>query len=202
VARLALAIAAGSLVVAGCTTSGQPALGPIGGTGPRTVAFESIDGPPEELFRKLVTQLGEEATAHRVTMVSREQPAQYRIRGYVAAHVQGKKTTITWVWDVFNSDRERAVRLGGEVPGASSERAWAAADDAVVTRMARDGMSRLAAFLARTDSPGEFLPPREGASSVASAADTGASLAFLPAIAAVTPERAGRAAGSGDDAGR
>src|SRR5215470_2533519 len=121
-ARLALAIAGGGLVVAGCTTSGEPVLGAIGGTGPRTVAFESIDGPPEQLFRKLVTQLGEEATAHRVAMVSREQPAQYRIRGYVAAHVQGNehhsKTTITWIWDVFNSDRERAVRLGGEVPGA------------------------------------------------------------------------------------
>ncbi len=131
-ARLALAIAGGGLVTAGCTTSGQPVLGAIGGTGQHTVAFESIDGPPEQLFRKLVTQLGEEATAHRVAMVSREQPAQYRIRGYVAAHVQGKRTTITWVWDVFNSDRERAVRLGGEVPGAPSERAWAAADDAVV----------------------------------------------------------------------
>jgi hypothetical protein len=176
-ARLALAIAGGGLGVAGCTTSGEPVLGAIGGTGPRTVAFESIDGPPEQLFRKLVTQLGEEATAHRVAMVSREQPAQYRIRGYVAAHVQGKKTTITWIWDVFNSDRERTVRLGGEVPGAPSERAWAAADDAVVARIARDGMSRLAAFLA---SPGEFSPPREEASSVASTTDTGTSLAFLP----------------------
>ena len=115
-------------------------------------------------------------------MVSREQPAQYRIRGYVAAHVQGKKTTITWVWDVFNSDRERAVRLGGEVPGAPSERAWAAADDGVVARIARDGMSRLAAFLASPGSPGEFLPPREEASSVASTTDTEASLAFLPPL--------------------
>ena len=181
-ARLALVIAAGGLGAAGCTTSGEPVLGAIGGTGPRTVAFESIDGPPEQLFRKLVTQLGEEATAHRVAMVSREQPAQYRIRGYVAAHVQGQKTTITWIWDVFNSDRERAVRLGGEVPGAPSERAWAAADDAVVARIARDGMSRLAAVLASPGSPGEFLPPREEASSVASTTDTGASLAFLPPL--------------------
>ena len=169
------------LCVAGCSTAPQ---GPVAATvvrGP-TVAFESIDGPPEQLFRKLVNQLGEEATAHRVAMVSREQPAQYRIRGYVAAHVQGKRTTITWIWDVFNSDRERAVRLGGEVPGAPSDRAWAAAVDAVVARIARDGMSRLAAFLASPGSPGEFLPPREEASSVASTTDTEASLAFLPPL--------------------
>jgi hypothetical protein len=180
-AGLGLAIAAGNLAMTGCTTSGQPALGTIDGQ--RTVAFESIDGPPEELFRKLVSQLGEAANAHRVIMVSREQPAQYRIRGYVAAHVQGKKTTITWVWDVFNSERERAIRLGGEVPGAPSERAWAAADDAVVTRIARDSMSRLAAFLASPGlaPPGDAQPPREEATpAVASTTDAGGSLAFLP----------------------
>ena len=181
-ARLTLVIAAGNLAVAGCTTSGQLVMGGVGGFG-RTVAFESIDGPPEQLFRKLVTQLGEEASAHRVVMVSREQPAQYRIRGYVAAHVQGKKTTITWVWDVFDSDRERAIRLGGEVPGAPSERAWAAADDAVVTRMARDGMSRLAVFLANpgSASPGEFLTPRDEASqNVASISGPAGTLGFEP----------------------
>src|SRR5215467_14202576 len=88
-ARLALVIAAGNLAMAGCTTTGQPVLGGFGGSGQRTVAFESIDGPPEPLFRKLVSQLSEEASAHQVSMVSRESPAQYRIRGYVAAHVQG-----------------------------------------------------------------------------------------------------------------
>src|SRR5215467_10743940 len=96
-APVALAIAGGGLAVAGCTTAGQPVLGAIAGSGQRTVAFESIDGPPEQLFRKLVAQLGEEASAQRVAIVSRQAPAQYRIRGYLAAHVQGKKTTITWV---------------------------------------------------------------------------------------------------------
>jgi hypothetical protein len=180
VAPLALAIAGGGLAVTGCTTSGQPVLEAIAGP-QRTVAFESIDGPPEPLFRKLVAQLGEEASAQRVTMVSRQAPAQYRIRGYLAAHVQGKKTTITWVWDVFDADHERAVRLSGEVPGAASERAWAAADDAVVTHIARDGMTRLAAFLADPGSvpPGEFSPPRADPS-VASAADGQGTLAYLP----------------------
>ncbi len=176
-------VIAGGLTVAGCTTSGDPVLAAIAGPGQRTVAFESIDGPPEQLFRTLVAQLSEEASAHRVTMVSRQAPAQYRIRGYLAAHVQGKKTTITWVWDVFDADQERAVRLSGEVPGAPSERAWAAADDAVVARIARDGMTRLAAFLASPGSlpPGEFSPPPEDASRpVASAADAQGSLAYLP----------------------
>jgi hypothetical protein len=52
----------------------------------------------------------------------------------------------------------------------------------VVARIARDGMSRLAAFLASPGSPEEFLPRREEASSVASTTDTEASLAFLPPL--------------------
>ena len=182
-ARTALAIAGSGLVAAGCTTSGQPVLATgMGASGLRTVAFESVDGPPETLFRKLVTQLTQEANARQVAMVSRDSPAQYRIRGYVAAHVQGKKTTITWVWDVYDADRERAMRLAGEVPGAPSERAWAAADDEVVARMARDGMGRLAAFLASPGAaPMESPPPRyQPSPNVASVPGTDGELAFLP----------------------
>jgi hypothetical protein len=180
----ALAIAAGGLVAAGCTTSGQTPLAAIGmgASGARAVAFESIDGPPEPLFRKLVTQLAQEANARQVAMVSRDAPAQFRIRGYVAAHVQGRKTTISWVWDVYDGDRERAARFAGDVPGAASERAWAAADDEVVARMARDGMNRLAAFLATPGAaPAEFPPPRgEPAPNVASVPGSEDTLAFLP----------------------
>jgi hypothetical protein len=175
-ARMALAVLAGGLVLAGCTTSGMPELdmptlntSALGPAVPRTVAFESIDGPPEPLFRKVVTQLTQEANARKVAMVSREQPAQYIIRGYMAAHVQGQKTTITWVWDVFTADHERVARFSGDVPGAPSERAWAAADDAVVARMAQDGISRLAAFLAAS-------APAPGVASASGAEP----LAFMP----------------------
>jgi hypothetical protein len=177
--RVALAIVGCSFMAAGCTTSGQPAFPmAFGGPGLRTVAFESIDGPPEQLFRKLVAQLSQEANARQVAMVSRDQPAQFRVRGYVAAHVQGRTTTITWVWDVFAADRERAVRLAGEVPGALSERAWAAADDVVVARIAQDGMSRLAAFLAGSG-PVEALAREASSPDVASLSRAEEPLAFL-----------------------
>jgi hypothetical protein len=187
-ARAVLVVAGCGLTTAGCMTSGPPMMGAAGlnttGVGGTTVAFESIDGPPETMFRKLVVQLTQEANARQVAVVSRESPAQYRIRGYVAAHVQGRKTTITWVWDIYNADRQRALRLGGEVPGASSERAWAAADDQVANRIARDGMDRLAAFLANPGpAPGEFAPPPyEPSPSVAFAPGTDGPLAWLPPV--------------------
>jgi hypothetical protein len=163
-ARIVLMAAAAGLVAAGCTTSETPFqdmpplnLGALGMAGPgqRTVAFEVIDGAPDHRWLdKLRARLTQEATASKVAAVSREQPSQYVIRAYVAAHVQGQKTTITWVWDVFTAaDHQRVARLTGEVPGAPSERAWAAADDAVVARIAQDSMSSLAAFLASGPSP-------------------------------------------------
>jgi hypothetical protein len=184
-ARAAVVTVGCGLVAAGCSSSGPPVFttAGLGATGLRgtTVAFESIDGPPESLFRKLVAQLTQEADARQVAVVSRESSAPYRIRGYVAAHVQGKKTTISWVWDVYNADRQRAMRFAGEIPGAASERAWAAADDQVVTRMARDGMDRLAAFLANPGAaPGEFAPSYDPGPNVAFGPASEGTLAFLP----------------------
>jgi hypothetical protein len=127
-----------------------------------TITFESIDGPPPEVFRKLVAALNDEAGARKVTVVSRTGPATYRVRGYVSAMVDRGKTSFAWVWDVYDSDKRRALRITGEEPGATAARrrdvrvrdAWAAADDQALRRMSRTGMERLAAFL---NSPGQ--PP-------------------------------------------
>jgi hypothetical protein len=137
-----------------------------------TIAFESIDGPPPDVFRKLVATLNDEAGARHVAVVSRNGPATYRVRGYVSAMVDRGKTSFAWVWDVYDSDKRRALRITGEEPGATAARrrdarvrdarvgdawvgdAWASADDQVLRRMSRTGMERLAAFL---NAPGQ--PP-------------------------------------------
>ena len=79
-----------------------------------TVAFESIDGPPTGQFQKLVQHLNDEAQARRLAVISREQPSAYRVRGYLAAKVVQGETTISWVWDVFDKDEHRALRVTGE----------------------------------------------------------------------------------------
>jgi hypothetical protein len=113
-----------------------------------TVAFESIDGPPPTVFRKLVDALNEQATARRIKVVPRAEPATYRVRGYVSALVEGGKTSFGWVWDVYDADRHRTLRISGREPGAGRHRdAWSAADAAVLRRIAGDGMARIAAFL-------------------------------------------------------
>jgi hypothetical protein len=113
-----------------------------------TVAFESIDGPPPAVFRKLVDSLNNEAEARQIAVVSRSGPATYRVRGYVSALVADGKPSFAWVWDVYDADKRRALRISGEEPAAGRSRdAWAAADDQVLRGMARSGMERIAAFL-------------------------------------------------------
>ena len=119
------------------------------------MAFESIDGPPPEVFRKLVANLNDEADARQIAVVSRTASATYRVRGYVSAMVERGKTTFAWVWDVYDTDKRRTLRIAGEESAAASRRnsrdAWSGADEQVLRRMAREGMDRIAGFL---NSPG------------------------------------------------
>jgi hypothetical protein len=89
-------------------------------------------------------------------VVSRAGPAAYRVRGYLSALVEGNKTSFAWVWDLYDTEKRRALRLAGEEPAArAGQSGWAGADDQILRRMARDGMERLAAFLG----PSEGSPP-------------------------------------------
>jgi hypothetical protein len=152
IARLRVSVAlalAGALTLAGCQTereAGMAAAQPRGAT----VAFESIDGLPQDRFQTLVQDLNGEAQLRRLAVLSREQATAYRVRGYFAAAVERGRTTISWVWDVFDRDERRAVRISGS-EDAKSGKAWDAADDAMLQRIARASMEQLAGFLTRPD---------------------------------------------------
>jgi len=139
--------AAGAMALAGCTFDGQPNLLAAQPRG-ATVAFESIDGPPKAQFATLVQSLNDEAQSRRLAVISRESPSAYRVRGYLAAKVVKGRTTIAWVWDVFDGDERRALRIAGEETANGHQRdAWTAADDAMLRRIARTSIEQLAAFL-------------------------------------------------------
>lgn len=158
-----VAIAALALAAAGCAS--EPAfrlasLGPV--PAGVTIAFDSIDGPPPEVFRKLVANLNDEAQTRRIAVVSRSAAATYRVRGYVSALVERDKTSFGWVWDIYNSDKSRVQRINGEELASSGRGrdAWAAADDRVLRRMASSGMDRIAVFL-NSDQPLPAAPAVE-----------------------------------------
>jgi hypothetical protein len=124
------------------------------GFGP-TVAFESVDGPPPQVFDRLVRALETESAGRSFSVVSREAGAAYRIRSYLSAQVaRGGKTTIAWVWDVYDRDQQRALRLSGEEPAGKAGRdAWSAADEQIMRKIAQAGLSGLSAVMSGAAAP-------------------------------------------------
>ena len=176
------AIAAASIAIAcalgGCAGGGAAsnsyAMAPAAGSG-ATVAFESIDGPPPQVFDRMVGVLDSESKLRSLSVVSREGTAAYRVRSYLSAQVVRGKTVIAWVWDVYDANQQRALRLTGEEPTSAKggRDPWSAADDLVLRRIAQAGFSGLSNMINGTpaDAPGS-VPGLRG-----------------PAVASVTPAR-------------
>jgi hypothetical protein len=145
-----------------------------------TIAFESIDGPPPQVFDRMVGVLDSESKLRSLSIVSREGTASYRVRGYLAAQVSHGRTTIAWVWDVYDQNQQRALRLSGEEPAGKAGRdAWAAADDLVLRKIAQAGLSGLSAMINGTAPAGtpSGAPALRGAV-VASADQTPVALGY------------------------
>ncbi|HEY0851806.1 MAG TPA: hypothetical protein VGD96_17970 [Bradyrhizobium sp.] len=144
----------------GCASSGGPASGAfaMAGGGATTVTFESIDGPPPQVFDRMVSVLDSESKLRNLAIVSRENAATYRVRSYLSAQVVRGRTMIAWVWDVYDGSQQRALRLSGEEPAGKGGRdAWAAADDMVLRKIAQAGLSGLNSMINGT--PAETPPP-------------------------------------------
>src|SRR5213075_3093566 len=139
----------------GCTASNtsNASLTASAASGP-TIAFESIDGPPVGVFNRLVDNLSSEAQGRNLAIASREGAANYRVRGYLAAQVIRGRTHISWVWDVYDDDRLRALRITGEEAGGrGGADPWSVADEPMLRRIARTSMDRLAAYLGNPGGP-------------------------------------------------
>jgi hypothetical protein len=133
----------------------------MAGEGP-TVAFESIDGPPPQVFDRMVSVLDSESKLRNLSIASREGAASYRVRSYLSAQVNQGRTTIAWVWDVYDGDQQRALRLSGEEPAGKAGRdPWAAADDLLLRKIAQAGLSGLSTMLNGT-APADAPPPAPG----------------------------------------
>ena len=145
---LAVMLLAAAVALGGCAGGGGAAnsyaMAPSAGSG-ATVAFESIDGPPPQVFDRMVGVLDSESKLRSLSVVSREGTAAYRVRSYLSAQIVRGKTVIAWVWDVYDANQQRALRLSGEeLTAAKGGRdPWGAADDLVLRKIAQAGFSGL-----------------------------------------------------------
>ena len=165
---LVVAAALGGCAGGSATGSGSYAMASTGG-GP-TVAFESIDGPPPQVFDRRVNVLDSESKLRNLSIVSREGGASYRVRSYLSAQVVRGKTMIAWVWDVYDNNQQRALRLSGEeAAGKAGRDAWAAADDLVLRKIAQAGLAGLTGMINGTPDAAPAPAPARGGPAVASA---------------------------------
>lgn len=143
------------LALAGCQTDGT---GMAGGSS-KTLAFESIDGPPKATFEKLVGHLTSEAEAQKVAVVSRSEPAAYRVRGYLAVNSSKDKTSVAYVWDVFDASKQRVARLSGEeVVKRVKGDAWQVCDEKLLNKIAGTSMASLAETIGVPPSVAQAAP--------------------------------------------
>ena len=85
-------------------------------------------------------------------MVTRGGQALYHIRAYLAAHAEGGTTSLAWAFDVYDAERKRAFRLRGEERAAAAG-SWAAANDAMLRRIASTSIAQLMTFIAADRTP-------------------------------------------------
>ncbi len=167
--RMASRVAAAAVLLAfvcalgGCASNGAATSSfAMASDGP-TVAFESIDGPPPPVFDRMVSVLDSESKLRSLAIVSREGQAAYRVRFYLSAQVVRGKSVIAWVWDVYDRDQQRALRLTGEEPtGKAARDPWSTADDLVLRKIAQAGLSGLSAMINGTPADTPPATPKRG----------------------------------------
>jgi hypothetical protein len=184
--RIAQRAAIAAALLSACALGGCAGGGAASGAfamagGGATVAFESIDGPPPQVFDRMVGVLDSESKLRNLAIVSREGGASYRVRSYLSAQVVRGRTVIAWVWDVYDANQQRALRLSGEEPAGKAGRdAWAAADDMVLRKIAQAGLSGLSSMVNGTpaDVPPSAPAPARRGPAVASAEPVAGALAY------------------------
>lgn len=151
ISRVAIAaVLLAACALGGCASTGSSPGGAfaLASGGPATVTFESIDGPPPQVFDRMVSVLDSESKLRNLAVVSRESAATYRVRSYLSAQVVRGRTVIAWVFDVYDGSQQRALRLSGEEPAGKGGRdAWAHADDMVLRKIAQAGLSGLSGMI-------------------------------------------------------
>jgi hypothetical protein len=178
-AAIAALLLAMSSALGGCAGTGAASASFAMAAADRpTIAFESIDGPPPQVFERMVGVLDSESKLRSLSIVSRDGSAAYRVRSYLSAQVSHGRTTIAWVWDVYERDQQRALRLSGEEPAGKAARdAWTAADDLVLRRIAQAGLSGLSGMINGAPQDPSPQPPAPARSS--------------PAVASAEPAQSG-----------
>lgn len=140
----AIALTAALGACQGSLTSGSPEGVPV--------ALESIDGAPAPVQTALIGELATAASDRKVELVGSSAEARYRVRGYLSTAMEDGETKVSYVWDVFDSQKRRAKRLAGTRPVALASGSISAIDKETLAKLAQASMDEIADFLSGSKS--------------------------------------------------
>lgn len=153
-----------ALALAGCqetTTAARPRVDAPG----VPVSVQSITGAPDSVTTQFASLLGEAAAERSMEIVPGDKPARFRVRGYLTAQpTEDGQTALAFVWDVYDSSKNRAQRVQGESLGrrGGGGDPWAGLDRTVVAKAASESMDAIAGFLVTAPAV-EALKPKDKA---------------------------------------
>jgi hypothetical protein len=125
----------------------RPDVSPAGAT----VAVSSVSGAPGDLNDKYQGMLAAYAKRDSVSMVD-SGASNYLVRGYLSADPNGDgTTTLSYVLDVFDSDKHRTQRVTDEiVVRGQAPDSWSLVSDDVLAALAQKSAGDLAAVMTNT----------------------------------------------------
>ena len=145
-----------ALAVAGCQETSQTAARPRVDAPGVPVSVQSISGAPDDVTTSFAGLLGEAAAERKMEIVPGDKPARFRVRGYLTAQpTEDGQTALAFVWDVYDSTKQRAQRVQGESIGKRSGGSdpWAGIDQTIVAKAASESADAIASFLTTAPVP-------------------------------------------------
>ena len=123
----------------------RPGVSPHGAS----LAFASLDGPPQAVSDRFREQFDKAALSRDVALAMPE-TAQYRLRGYLTASPAQGGTRLAYVLDLYDRQGHRVQRLTEETGLTPDASPWDAVDDKSLALLADRGAKDVAAFLSNT----------------------------------------------------
>lgn len=124
----------------------RPGISPAGAS----VALVAVAGAPQFLTDQFSATFAREARQHELTIADADK-ANYVVRAYLNASPRGSGTTIAFVLDIFDANRQRAQRIEDEViVKAAAGDPWSSVDQTVLNAVAAKSAEDLANFMTNT----------------------------------------------------
>jgi hypothetical protein len=126
----------------------QASLPPAAASDGNTIRFLPIIGAPVEAVTPLSRQLGTEARARGLSIKSStDTSSSYILKGYLSAFQDGPAVTISYVWDVLDSNGNRLHRIQGtESAPLKAGDPWTSVPPSVMQRIATETMAEFTSW--------------------------------------------------------